>query len=234
MINPLSQNHRRIGLLIPSSNTTMEIDFYQNMPPGISVHTARMFMEDTTVAGESRMLDEFALPAVRDIATAHPDVVVFGCTSAGALRGNDYDDQLCQRISGITGVPTVSVIKSAREALQECGASRLIVVTPYVDELNERIKKSLEDDGLEILKITGLGISENFQIAMVPDQDIYDFSLQAVRGLSPDALFISCTNFPAMRVLELIRRAVSFPVITSNQAVLERALAIIGASTSTP
>ena len=45
------------------------------------------------------MLDEFALPAARDLGTARPDVVVFGCTSAGALRGNDYDAQLCERIS---------------------------------------------------------------------------------------------------------------------------------------
>jgi len=226
-----SQTHRRIGLLIPSSNTTMEVDFYRNLPPGISVHTARMFMEDTTVAGESRMLDEFALPAARDIGTAHPDVVVFGCTSAGALRGNDYDSQLCQRITAITGVPTISVIKSVSEALQECHANRLIVVTPYVDELNERIEKSLEADGVEILKISGLGISENFQIAMVPDQEIVDFCLQAIRGQNPDALFISCTNFPAMRVLETIRKAVPFPVITSNQAILIKALTIVGSST---
>ena len=77
--------------MIPSSNTMMEVDFARDVPPGISVHTARMFMEDTTPAGENRMLDEFALPAARDLGTARPDVVVFGCTSAGALRGNDYD-----------------------------------------------------------------------------------------------------------------------------------------------
>ena len=88
----------RVGLMIPSSNTMMEVDFARDLPPGTALHTARMFMEDTTPAGESRMLDEFALPAARDLGTARPDVVVFGCTSAGVLRGNDYDAELCRRI----------------------------------------------------------------------------------------------------------------------------------------
>jgi len=47
--------------MIPSSNTMMEVDFARDLPPGTALHTARMFMEDTTPAGENRMLDEFAL-----------------------------------------------------------------------------------------------------------------------------------------------------------------------------
>src|ERR1700749_4224036 len=126
--------------MIPSSNTMMEVDFARDLPPGTALHTARMFMEDTTPAGENRMLDEFALPAARDRGTARPDVVVFGCTSAGALRGNDYDTELCQQISALTGAPTVSTIRSVREAIEATGARRIGVITPYVDELNVKIK----------------------------------------------------------------------------------------------
>src|SRR6266566_3980698 len=76
----------RVGLMIPSSNTMMEVDFARDLPPGTALHPAWMFMEDTTPAGENRMLDEFTLPAARDLGTARPDVVVFGCTIAGRLR----------------------------------------------------------------------------------------------------------------------------------------------------
>ena len=106
----------RIGLLIPSSNTMMEVDFVRGLPPHATLHTARMFMEDTTAAGESRMLDEFSMGAARDIATARPDVVVFGCTSAGALRGDAYDSELCARISAVTSAPTLSTIQAVRSA----------------------------------------------------------------------------------------------------------------------
>jgi maleate isomerase len=219
----------RLGLMIPSSNTMMEVDFARDLPPGTALHTARMFMEDTTAAGENRMLDEFALLAARDLGTARPDVVVFGCTSAGALRGNDYDAQLCERISELTGAPTVSTIASVRAAVAAAHATSVGVITPYVDELNERIRASLEADGTRVATIAGLGITENFQIAEVSEEEIVALATRALGDLAAggdiDLAFASCTNFGAMAARSAISGRLGVPVITSNQAVLEAALA---------
>ena len=219
----------RVGLMIPSSNTMMEVDFVRDLPAGTALHTARMFMEDTTAAGENRMLDEFALPAARDLGTARPDVVVFGCTSAGALRGNDYDAQLCERISDLTGAPTVSTIVSVRAAIKASGATTIGVITPYVDELNERIQASIEADGTRVAMIAGLGISENFQIAEVGQDEIVAFAVRALGELAATRqiglAFASCTNFGAMAARTAIADQLGVPVITSNQAVLEAAVA---------
>lgn len=51
---------KRIGLLVPSSNTVMEVDFYRSLPSSVTVHTGRMYMESTTVEGEEKMLDAYA------------------------------------------------------------------------------------------------------------------------------------------------------------------------------
>ncbi len=223
------QPTRRLGLMIPSSNTMMEVDFARHAPPGTAVHTARMYMEDTTPEGENRMLDEFALPAARDIGTARPDVVVFGCTSAGALRGNEYDQQLCQRISELAGAPTVSTIGSVRQAIEAAGAARIGVITPYVDQLNEKIKASIEADGPEVVRIAGLGITENFDIARVGHEQIVSFAVGALGDLAEsgaiDLVFASCTNFGAMSARQAIAGRLGLPVITSNQAVFDAALA---------
>ena len=220
---------RRLGLMIPSSNTMMEPDFAAGAGPGVTVHTARMFMEDTTAEGENRMLDEFALPAARDLGTARPHVVVFGCTSAGALRGNDYDTRLCERISEITGAPAVSTIASVRAAIEAAGATRIGVITPYVDELNEKIKASIEADGAGVARIAGLGMTENFAIARVGRADIVAFAVRTLGDLAAsgdiDLVFASCTNFGAMAAREEIARQLGLPVITSNQAVLAAARA---------
>jgi maleate isomerase len=227
---------RRLGLMIPSSNTMMEADFARNVPARISVHTARMFLEDTTAAGENRMLDEFVLPAARDLGTARPHVVVFGCTSAGALRGNGYDAALCERISELTGAPTVSTIRAVREAVAAAGATRLGVLTPYIGELNEKIRGSIEADGVQVAQITGLGITDNFAIAMVTGPEIVDFAVRALGGLAAnggiDAVFISCTNFGAMAVRSAISERLGLPVVTSNQAVFDAALARLAALTA--
>src|SRR2546429_8703526 len=107
------------------------------------------------------MLDRHAMPAARDVGTARPDVLVFGCTSAGALRGNDADRELCDRMAAETGTQVISTIRSVRQALEGRGARRIGVITPYVDELNEKIRQSIESDGIEVAAINGLGITEN-------------------------------------------------------------------------
>jgi maleate isomerase len=219
----------RVGLMIPSSNTMMEVDFARDLPAGAALHTARMFMEDTTAAGENRMLDEFALPAARDLGTARPDVVVFGCTSAGALRGNDFDAQLCDRIGELTGAPTVSTIASVRAAIAAARATSVGVITPYVDELNQKIRASLEADGTRVATISGLGITENFEIAEVSEEEIVAHAVRALGDLAAggdiDLAFASCTNFGAMTARGAISARLGIPVITSNQAVLEAAVA---------
>jgi maleate isomerase len=220
----------RVGLLVPSSNTVMEPDFWRALPPGATLHTGRMYLEETTPEAEGRMLDEHVLPAARDLATARPDLIVFGCTSAGALRGNDYDAKLCRRISDLSGVPTVSVIASVRRAIAAGGARRVGVVTPYVDALNQRIKESVEAGGVEVAVIAGLGISDNFEIAAVPVEEILDFAERTLRGLAVDLAFVSCTNFPAVAALPELERRLGLPVVTSNQAAIAAVLALLDAA----
>jgi maleate isomerase len=181
-----------------------------------------MYMVDTTVEVESRMLDEFALPAAEAVATALPHVTVFGCTSAGALRGKDYDRSLCERIGELTGSTPISVIDSVNRALRATRAARVVVVTPYIDELNERIRASIEAEGIEVAAIHGMGISNNFDIASVTPNEIYDFVQQKVGPrVQADALFLSCTNFNALSALSLLKIAYGdLPIVTSNLAAL--------------
>ncbi|MGH3664721.1 MAG: maleate cis-trans isomerase family protein [Egibacteraceae bacterium] len=213
---------KRVGLLIPSSNTVMEVDFYRHLPPPVTVHTARMFMESTTAQGENRMLDEFTVPAAVAVGTARPDVVVFGCTSAGALRGNAYDAELCQRIAESTQATAISVIRSVRDAIARRGGRRVGVITPYVDELNAKIRASIEHSGdVEVVDIVGLGLDENFTIAEVEPRAIVDFAVEQFGSQSIDLLFASCTNFRAVDALPGLEAALGVPVVTSNQATLE-------------
>lgn len=209
-----------MGLLVPSSNTVMEVDFYRHLPATLTVHTGRMYLEDTTVAGESRMLDEYTLPAAKDLATARPHLMVFGCTSGGALRGNAYDAALCQRISGVSGAPTISVIAAVREELQRTGAGQVAIITPYEEDLNLRIRASVEADGLEVVGIYGLGITDNYAIATVTPEEIVAFARDKLVGLRPDTLFVSCTNFRALEALPALRQVFGVSVVTSNQAAL--------------
>jgi maleate isomerase len=219
----------RIGLIVPSSNTVCEPDFYTRLPDSCALHTARMFLEETTPEGESVMLDEHVPRAIVDLATARPDVVVFGCTSAGALRGNEYEAGLIERISHQTGAPTVSVAASVRRTINSQKPDRVGVITPYVDSLNEKIRESLEADGVSVTAIHGLGIDENFAIAEVEPERIVSFASECFSPGDIDLLFASCTNFRAFDAREELAQALGVPVVTSNQAALAAALDEVGA-----
>lgn len=216
----MSDGPLRVGLLVPSSNTVMESDFWRHLPRDSQLHTARMLLKATTPEAESAMLDHHVMPAVRDLATARPHVVVFGCTSAGALRGNESDAQLCKEISELTQVDTISVIASVRETIASRRAQRIGIITPYVDALNARIRSSLEADGLHVEGIHGLDISDNFAIGLVPPERIVEFAVTSFSAAEIDLLFVSCTNFRAIDVIEAIEQAMGVPVVTSNQATL--------------
>jgi maleate isomerase len=219
----------RVGLIVPSSNTVIEVDFYRRLPPSATLHTARMYLEETTPEGEAAMLDDHLPTAISDLRSARPDVMVFGCTSAGALRGNDYEAQLITRIAGETGAETFSVAASVRGTIRAAGGRRVGVITPYVESLNQKIRESLEADGLEVAAIHGLGITENYSIAEVEPERIAEFASECFAGSDIDLLFASCTNFRALDAREEIHAALGVPVVTSNHAALVAVLDQIGA-----
>jgi len=219
----------RVGLIVPSSNTVAEVDFYRRLPAGATLHTARMYLEETTPESESEMLDHHLPTAISDLATVRPDVMVFGCTSAGALRGNEYEAKLITRIAAATGAETFSVAAAVRRAILSRASRRVGVITPYVDSLNEKIRESLEADGVGVAAVRGLGITDNFAIAEVEPERIAQFALECFQDSDIDLLFASCTNFRALDAREEIQEALGVPAVTSNHAALLAVLDQIGA-----
>ena len=88
----------------------------------------------------------------------------------------------------------------------------------------------MEDDGIEVVSIHGMGISVNFNLALVEPPEILAFALENL-GTNPpaDALFISCTNYQAVATLPRLKETYDLPIVTSNQAALEAVGAGVGA-----
>lgn len=216
---------KRVGLMLPSSNTTMEPDLVRGLIGAATLHAARMYLAEVSPAHEARMLDEFTMPAARDLATLRPDVVVFGCTSAGALRGDGADADVCARISATTGVPTISTIRAVRQAIADVAPRRIGVYTPYIEALNDRIQASLVADGVHVAHVVGLGLTDNLAIGAVEPQRIVEGVTNAFGGRDLDLVFVSCTNFRAAEAIAGINERLGIPVVTSNQAVIDAVVA---------
>jgi maleate isomerase len=227
-VEPAAQRPRRLGLLLPSSGTVQEVDFYRRVPPDVTVHAARMRLPATTEADEARMLDHHVLPAAEDLATIRPHVVVFSCTSAGAIRGREYERRLCAEIAERVGAPVVSTLEAVREALRRLGVRSVAVVTPYPEALTASVRSGLEADGFAVPLARGLGLTDSLAIAEVPPRAIAAFAVETARAAPAEAVFVACCTFRALDAREAIARALGVPVVTSNQAALDAALRELG------
>jgi maleate isomerase len=211
----------RIGLLIPSSNTTMEPDFYRMAPEGVSVHTARMRLDEVTPDGLIRMADDAERGAAL-LATAGVDVVVYGCTTGSLVGGVRWEEDLVDRLHDNTGIQTMSTSGAVVGALRTLGARRVGVATPYTEVLNRLETEFLEEQGFQVAAIEGLGLVDNIEIGRV-EREVIEGLVEAVAG-EADTIFISCTNLPALDLIDGLERRHGRPVVTSNQASLWAAL----------
>jgi maleate isomerase len=216
---------RSVGLLIPASNTVMEGDLHRELDSACRVHTARMLLSDVTAAAEQRMLDDEAMPAAQRIAAIAPELVVFGCTSAGTLHDHAYDVELRGRLAESAGAPVLGVMPAVHAELG--GRERVALFTPYVAELTDRIAVCLEEAGYTVVARHGLGLRDNAQIGSLAPEDIAEAVTQ-MELEDAEAVFCSCTNLRAYEALPAVRETTGLPVVSSNQAVVAQVRARLG------
>jgi maleate isomerase len=222
------RQRRRIGLIVPSSNTVVESDFISHLPAGTTLHTARMHLAENTEAAQRRMLTDFLPQAVADIATIHPHVVA--CTTGGAMLGADGETALMREIAERTQAPVVSMNDAVNSAIERSGCRNVAVITPYLDELNAHIQSGLEARGLRVAHIAGMGIRENFRVASVTPAEIAAFAASQLDGVPFDLLYVPCANWRALEARSDLSARFGVPVITSDSATIEAALRALTAT----
>lgn len=208
----------RVGLIVPSSNTVMEPDFHRHLGSIAAISTTRIFLEQVTREAEIAMLEQDLPNALRLIKTTAPDVVVFGCTSAGSLDGLDHDSAIGQTIEQGTGATAVTVVASVLSELRTLRAKTVAVLTPYREELTGTVTQCVLEGGYSVVHSAGMGLLENREIGEVTPEEIIAFAESQMKGVKADCLFLSCTNWQAWATLEALSGRLQLPVISSNQA----------------
>lgn len=210
----------RLGLVVPSSNTTAEPEFRAMAPAESTVHAARMPLEDVT----ADQLDEMADGAERAaelLSHADVDGVAYACTTGSLLHGTGFDAELEARLSELTGTPAVATALSVTRALEALDVERLAVSTPYASELDELEREYLVESGFDVVSIDGRGLVDNTAIGDLTDAD----AERQVRSTVPDdhdvdGIFVSCTNYRSIEALAALEADFGVPVISSNAATI--------------
>jgi maleate isomerase len=208
----------RLGLIVPSSNTTMEAEYGRVLPDNITLHTGRMRLRDVTVEAlveMERSVEEEALK----LADADVDIIGYGCTSGSLVKGLHHDKEIVSKIERVTNVPAVATAGAVVDALKSLKIRNIVVATPYIDEINTLEKKFLNGTDFEVVEIKGLSIVENTKIGVTKGEVVIDL-VKNLNHQDADSVFISCTNFPTINVIEKLEKTLHKPVISSNTATL--------------
>ncbi|CAI7978339.1 maleate isomerase [Frankia sp. Hr75.2] len=217
----------KIGLLVPSLNTTMEHDFHRLAPDGVSVHVTRV---PTEAEGTIEALEEMGRSARQSaelLAPARPQVAVFGCTSASFVNGAEWTAELEAGVAETIGCPVISTASAMTSALESVGATKVAVLTPYVQATNERLRTYLTAGGLDVVDLKGLEILDMYSHADISSEDLEKAALQ-LDTKDADAVFIACTQLKAVDILDSLERRLKLPAISAVQSSLWAALRVLG------
>jgi maleate isomerase len=194
--------------------------------PEATAHFSRFKV--TEIALSDSALAQFAdseiLRAAELLAHAKVDVICYGCTGGGFIKGPGYDQQLSSEIKEATGIPGTTTIVGVTDALRVFNAKKICVASPYAQWLNDRLRVFLNQSGFEVLEIKGLGTEAHSTIK--PEE--VEALVMSVDRPEADAIFISCTNFGTLDIIESLEKKLKKPVVTSNSGSMWKMMRIVG------
>ncbi len=215
---------RHFGVLVPSTNTTVEIEYTHHLPATLQFHTGRLGKGGKTPFSPSR--DEDVIYQSKMLGDAKVEAVALAQTSA-SLFDDDYDAKVKAQMSQNAGVPAVTSAEAIGEAIQALGMKRVGIVTPYSTQVIENAKRYYERKyGLEVVGMEGFGATDAYAIGKLDAAVAFD-GLRRVDKPAIEALIVPGGNFPTMPWIAAWERAFGKPVITTNQAALWGVLGVM-------
>ena len=218
------------GVLIPSTNTTCEIE-YCRLPPSLQVHIGRLGKGDGGTFSPSKDADiEYQS---RLLGTARVEVISLAQTSA-SLFADDYDARVTQLMSAAAGVPAITSAQAVGRAVRALGARRIALVSPYSQPVIERAKHYYESRyDLQVVALEGFAATDSYMIGKLGPENARDAFARIDRP-EIEAFVVPGGNFPTMSFVPAWEAEFGKPVITTNQAALWAMMGMMGAREPLP
>ncbi|HUI96548.1 MAG TPA: hypothetical protein VLX44_12400 [Xanthobacteraceae bacterium] len=219
---------RRIGVLVPSSNSVTEPSFSAALPPGTTLHVARMRLATVEAESIERVVEEIESES-RKLADADVDVIVLAATAPSSRKGLGYDRELIARIGAASGKPATTAATALVAALRALAVDRIALGAPWSEAVNRIAAAFIEQSGFKVVAQEALGHVRNLDIGLL-DPQTGDAIARRIDRPEAGAVMLACGNWNVFDVIEPLERALGKPVLTTNQVSLWHALKIAGAA----
>ncbi len=196
--------------------------------PEVSAHFGRFRVTEISLSQQA--LGQFdisrQLAAAELLADAECQVICWNGTSAGWM-GFEQDHKLCRAITERTGIPACSSVLALAEVLKLTGATRLGMVSPYIDDIQARINATFRREGFDCIADQHAGIKVNFDFSEIGTETLARM-VRAVALAKPQAITIFCTNMKGAPLAEPLERELGIPIYDTVSLAVWASLRVAG------
>lgn len=214
----------KFAVLAPSTNTSVQPEYDEMRPRGVTNHFARISIPDTRVTDDDsfmvmlnniRRATEGTLDEALSMA---PDAVIMGMSAETFWDGADGADRMQKRLEDRTGKPVFMGSHACDAAIAALGgAKRIAVLTPYMPVGDAQVRRFFEDSGYEVAAIKGLQCPSPMLIAHESPRALKR-AVQELAESRPDMIVQCGTNLAFARVAAMAEFWLEMPVIAINTA----------------
>ena len=157
------------------------------------------------------------------------DCVVYGCTSGTIAAGYDSIKKKIELAKPEAKVTTPST--AATNALKKMNVSKVAIFTPYSKKLNDEVVDYFKKENFIVTSNSYFDILNDADIAKIDPDYLYDVISKMNLG-DAEAVFLSCTNLPALSILDKLEKKLNKIVLSSNQVLIWDTLQSVGKNNS--
>jgi maleate isomerase len=221
----------KIGIVVPSTNTVMEPELHAMVPHGVTVHTARIYLPQSSIASpeEARSAVEAfqtALDvAIRDIATAEVDHLIIGVSALSFIGGLAGSRRFEERVKTTTTATITTAAAAIAEALRLYDVKRIGILSPHPAMLDRHYRQFFVESGYDVVTLHRFDCPTTLSIAMVEEATIRN-ALRNVSDRGVEAIVQVGTDLAMTRLADEAERWLGIPVLAVNAAALWHALRV--------
>ena len=205
---------KKIGLLIPKTNLTVEYELQMLFSKGYfdvekSVfYISKLDYKTNYKEDKSKFLEDLATDInnkKKDLKYLDVDYNAFFCTTSALENGVEEIN------------PTISLIEESKlRNVKKC-----LLITPYNDKLGKEIVKMLEDNEIKVIK--------NINLNLLHTTDYFNYGINKLEKLIKENylseyenIIISCTNLPTIGVIKSLEDRLNTQIISSNSSLFSK------------
>ena len=225
---------QKFAVVAPSTNTSVQPEYDDMRPAGVTNHFSRIPIPDTKVTDDESfmvMLNNIrvaTMDAVDVSMSMSPDCVVMGMSAETFWDGAEGAARLHEKMVERTdGVPVIMGSTAVEAAMKVYGGIKKIgIITPYTPVGDAQVRRFFEDLGYEVVALKGLSSPSPMMIAHETPQTLKQAALEVADGA--DAVIQCGTNLAFAKVAAMAEFWLEKPVIAINTATYWHALRTMG------